>query len=236
MKSRKASQVFRSFQDIPSSLRSQLTALPDQPGPAPREMKIGLPVVDDEAIFTHAMEGVTPVPGKDYVQKGPRTREREEPRNLEEEEVLTRLADLVKYGTGFHVCDTPEYVEGVGYRVHPSIAKRLHQGDFSIEAHLDLHGFLVSDAKEAFDRFMRQAILRGKKGILIIHGRGLSSPAEPVLKNKVMEWLTRGIWRKWVLAYTSARSCDGGAGATYILIRQRPASKRFRRSGKVEKR
>ena len=236
MKSRRPSRVLRSFQDIPSSLRSQLTTLPDQPRPAPREMRIDLPIVDDEEIFTQAMEGVTPISGKDYVQKVRRAQEREDPRKLEDEEALTRLADLVKYGTGFHVCDTSEYVEGVGYRVHPSIAKRLHQGDFSIEAHLDLHGFLVGDAKEAFDRFMRQAIIRGKKGILIIHGRGLSSPAEPVLKNKVIEWLTRGIWRKWVLAYTSARSCDGGAGATYILLRQRPASKRFRRSGKVVKR
>jgi DNA-nicking Smr family endonuclease len=70
--------------------------------------------------------------------------------------------------------------------------------------------------------------MRGKTGILITHGRGLSSPLEPVLKRKVVEWLTHGPWRKWVIAYSSARICDGGAGATYVLLRQRPISKRLK--------
>jgi DNA-nicking Smr family endonuclease len=44
----------------------------------------------------------------------------------------------------------------------------------------------------------------------------------------VEEWLTRGPWRKWVVAYSSARIYDGGAGATYVLLRERPVSKRFK--------
>ncbi|MFH0813346.1 MAG: Smr/MutS family protein, partial [Pseudomonadota bacterium] len=132
------------------------------------------------------------------------------------------------YGTGFHVADTPEYIEGTGYHVHPEIAKRLHRGDFSIQAHLDLHGLIVEEAKEVFDQFMKWVAIHGKTGVLVTHGRGLSSPTEPVLKRKVEEWLTRGPWRKWVVAYTSARLCDGGAGATYVLLRPRPVSKRFK--------
>ncbi|MGD0625276.1 MAG: Smr/MutS family protein, partial [Thermodesulfobacteriota bacterium] len=78
-------------------------------------------------------------------------------------------------------------------------------------------------------RFLKWAVMTGKRGVLIIHGRGLSSPQEPVLKEKVIEWLTRGPWRKWVIAYASARLCDGGAGATYVLLRRRPVSKRLKR-------
>jgi len=40
--------------------------------------------------------------------------------------------------------------------------------------------------------------------------------AFPHLRNRSeeegVEWLTHGAWRKWVVAYASARSCDGGAG------------------------
>ena len=36
-----------------------------------------------------------------------------------------------------------------------------------------------------------------------------------------------GVWRKWILAFTSARLCDGGTGATYVLLRERPYTKRY---------
>jgi DNA-nicking Smr family endonuclease len=71
--------------------------------------------------------------------------------------------------------------------------------------------------------------------ILIIHGRGLSSPADPVLKTKVIQWLSTGPWRKWVMAYASARLCDGGAGATYVLLRNRPATKRMKKKKRRKK-
>jgi DNA-nicking Smr family endonuclease len=74
--------------------------------------------------------------------------------------------------------------------------------------------------------------MAGKRSVLIVHGRGLSSPSKPVLKAKVYEWLTSGQWRKWVIAFSSARSYDGGTGATYVLLRQRPLTKRFRKRTK----
>jgi len=46
------------------------------------------------------------------------------------------------------------------------------------------------------------------------------------LKNKVRQWLGLSYWRKRVLAYASAQSHDGGAGATYVLFRERPVSKK----------
>jgi DNA-nicking Smr family endonuclease len=127
------------------------------------------------------------------------------------------------------VAQTPEYIEGKSERVHPFVLERLHRGDFSIQAHIDLHGMTVEGAHEAFEKFLKTSILRGRRAVLIVHGRGLSSPAEPVLKTKVCEWLTSGPWRKWIMAFSSARHCDGGAGATYVLLRHRPLSKRYRK-------
>jgi DNA-nicking Smr family endonuclease len=185
----------------------------------------------EEKLFSDAMKDVLPLTRDEFreqifeIRREPRIAAGSRINKEEDEETISKLQELVDNGAGFEIFDTPEYVEGTGYRVHPDLAKRLHRGDFSIQAHLDLHGFTVPDAKIAFEKFLKDSVQTGKSGVLIIHGRGLSSPAVPVLKTKVMEWLTHGPWRKWVIAYASARSCDGGAGATYILLRKYPAGK-----------
>jgi DNA-nicking Smr family endonuclease len=175
------------------------------------------------------MEGVRPISRKNYVEKICQIELPKSSRDKEDADTLEKLTDLVRYGRGFNVADTPEYIEGTGYNIHPFVAKRLHRGEYSIQAFIDLHGLFAEDAKEVFERFLKWAVTTGKTGVLIVHGRGLSSPSEPVLKKKVIEWLTRGPWRKWVAAYSSARICDGGAGATYVLLRPRPTSKRSKK-------
>ena len=226
MKPRKSPSSLKSFQELKVVLDTR--SLPDyQPKKTEEDGKKTTPGLERE-LFQKAMEGVKPVQGVERIGKISKVNLPEGFKKKDDAEALKRLEDLVNYGTGFNVSDTPEYIEGTGYHVHPEIARRLHQGDFSIQAHIDLHGLRVEDGKEAFEEFLRWAVANDKKGILIVHGRGLSSPSEPVLKNKVIEWLTRGPWRKWVVAYSSARKCDGGAGATYVLLRQRPVSKRLK--------
>ncbi len=144
-------------------------------------------------------------------------------------DTLQCLDTLVRTGEGFVVAQTPEYREGLGHNVHPITTKALHGGKYSIQAHIDLHGFTAHEAEQVFNDFMSEAIRNGKRAVLIVHGRGLSSPRKPVLKSKVHGWLSSGRWRKWVMAFTSARACDGGTGATYVLLRQRSLTKRFRK-------
>ncbi len=183
----------------------------------------------EEELFKKAMDGVRPILGKKRIESKSKVKKvQEHCLKKKEEDALRRLENLIKFGEGFNISDTPEYVEGTGYHVHPEMARRLHNGDFSIQSFVDLHGLTVDEAKDVFDNFMKWATTNGKQGLLIIHGRGLSSPSEPVLKRKVIEWLTRGPWRKWVIAFSSARKCDGGAGATYVLLRFRPVTKRFK--------
>ena len=146
-----------------------------------------------------------------------------------ESEILRQLEQLVSTGKGFVVADTDEYIEGTGYRVNRSVAERLHRGEFSIQGHIDLHGLRVEEAREVFENFLKKSITEGKRMVLVIHGRGLSSPAKPILKTNVFKWLTTGPWRKWVMAFASARLCDGGAGATYVLLRKSPATRRLKK-------
>ncbi|MDI7261422.1 MAG: Smr/MutS family protein [Thermodesulfobacteriota bacterium] len=226
MKPRKPCLTLKSFQELISVL--DLTSLPDE---RPFTHRIPEEILSPESeaeLFKKEMEGVKPFQKKERIWKIAKAELSEGFKKKDDAESLKKLEDLIHYGTGFNVADTPEYIEGTGYHIHPEIARRLHRGDFSIQAHLDLHGLTAEEAKEIFDQFMKWAVTHGKTGILVTHGRGLSSPAEPVLKRKVEEWLTRGSWRKWVVAYSSARRCDGGAGATYVLLRQRPVSKRLK--------
>jgi len=229
MKSSKSSFTFKSFQDLKALLENKPFSFPERRHADLIDHEEEQRPELEEELYKKVMEGVRPISRDKYVERIFQMELPESSRDKEDAEILEKLADLVKYGRGFNVADTPEYIEGTSYDVHPSVARRLHHGDYSIQAFVDLHGLLVEDAKEVFEKFLKWAVTTGKTGVLIIHGRGLSSPSEPVLKRKVVEWLTRGPWRKWVAAYSSARICDGGAGATYVLLRPRPVSKRMKR-------
>ena len=228
MKSRKPSSTFKSFQDLKVLLKDKSFSFPDRPREEVAECESELNPELEEELFRKAMEGVNPIPKDNYVKRVFQIELPEGHKNKDDVDTLKKLTDLVKYGEGFNISDTPEYIEGTGYHVHPSVARRLHRGDFSIQAYVDLHGLVADDAKEIFDKFLKWAVTTGKRGVLIVHGRGLSSPSEPVLKKKVIEWLTHGLWRKWIIAYSSARLCDGGAGATYVLLRKQAVSKRLK--------
>ena len=232
MKPPKSHLGFQPFEKLDKLLRNKPVGVAPLPGKPRREKEAyhtePALAVDEEKIFREAMEGVKTLREGKYVEPSPPST-REIALKDGKDEDLETLTNLVKYGEGFVISETPEYIEGTGYRVRPEIARRLHQGEFSIQAQIDLHGMNVEEAEAAFEGFLRDSIDGGRKGILVIHGRGLSSPAEPVLKTKVVEWLTTGPWRKWIIAYSSARSCDGGTGATYVMLRHHPVTKRFKK-------
>jgi DNA-nicking Smr family endonuclease len=230
MKPSEFSLTLKSFKQLKTLLEKE--AFPFHTSRSPdrqcREDKVEKPETEEQ-IFKDAMADVTPLPGKLKAEIEPKTRLPVELEENPDSETLMQLENLVKHGKGFVVAQTSEYIEGTGYHAHPEITKRLHRGDFSIQAHIDLHGLTAERARETFEAFLKTSIQKGMRAVLIVHGRGLSSPSEPILKTKVYEWLTCGFWRRWIIAFSSARSCDGGAGATYVLLRNRPLTKRFRK-------
>ena len=230
MTASKSSNHFKPFKNLKKMLKNKSIEL--QPAPNAGRVEPEDDSADrrpDHAIFKEAMVDVKRIPRTKCAAPSPSTLEPAHANLDPEFESLAKLKNLVKYGTGFVVSLTPEYTEGVARGVNPELARRLHRGDFSIQDHIDLHGLRVFEAHEAVDDFMSRSIASGKRAVLIIHGRGLSSPAEPILKSKVYRWLTTSPWHKWVIAFTSARLCDGGTGATYVLLRRKPLAKRFRK-------
>ncbi len=121
---------------------------------------------------------------------------------------------------------TSEYIEGKKESVSLETLRKLREGFFSVKAVLNLRGLTAEEALVALEEFFSRAIMLDYSCVLVIHGRGLSSPnGQPVLKPLFQNWLERGPYRRYVLAYTTSRPCDGGLGATYVLLSQRPVKK-----------
>lgn len=146
--------------------------------------------------------------------------------NSDNDEVMNILKAIVSGGTRFDIRQTGEYVEGHIITLEPIIIEKLKKGELAVQSYLDLHGFMSEEAKEKVSMFIRNSYALGYRCLMIIHGRGLKSHEGPVLKNYVISWLSSGPLSGYVLAFCSARPCDGGTGAVYVLLKARPDKKK----------
>jgi DNA-nicking Smr family endonuclease len=177
----------------------------------------------EDTAFEEAMRGVVPLSRERRGRiEHPAPAGRPRRPVSEDAEALAALADLVAGESAFDISDTDEYVEGHVAGLDPRIVRRLRRGDFAHHVHLDLHRMTADEARPAVERFLAGAQRDGRRCVLIIHGRGRNSKDQiPVLKARLKVWLGRGGLGRIVLAFTSARRCDGGAGALYVLLRRR---------------
>ena len=93
---------------------------------------------------------------------------------------------------------------------------RRHLVSMPAQKVLDLHGLIQADAKTELDYFIKTCLKLGVRKALIIHGKGLHSKGKPILKTFVMEYLSR---HPDILEYDQAGIRQGGAGATWIILR-----------------
>lgn len=179
---------------------------------------------NDEMIFKEAMADVRPL-------EAPRNRllalpridiEPAHPAPNDELEVMTHLSELVSGSTQLDITYSDEYVEGCVPGFSPKLMQRLKRGQFPIQSYTDLHGFTKQEAQIRVRDFIVTSYQSGLRCVLVIHGRGLNSENRmPVLKEQLPLWLTHGPIRRIVLAFSTARSYDGGTGALYILLRKK---------------
>ena len=146
--------------------------------------------------------------------------------NPDEDVGLTDLRDFVEGRSAFTIQYTDEYMEGIAPGVDWRLAQRLHHGDYTIQAQLDLHGYTVEEAKDMVHRFLTNAYTTGRRCVRLIHGRGRNSTDNrPVLKECVQTWLSQGRLSRLVLAFVTAPVHDGGAGAVYVMLRRATRAK-----------
>ncbi len=188
--------------------------------------------LSDEELFLRAMEGVKPIENKRYVElKGYIKKSVNIKKKKEEQEIeqgLKELIEIVRGNRPLPVDKIPEYIDGPSINFDKQLVRKLRNGEFAIQAYCELHGLRADEALQVCDGFMADSIMNNRRAIAFIHGRGKSSPGKPVLKELVKDFLNRGRFRRYVLAYSSAPSWDGGPGVTYVLLRKRPV-KRLKR-------
>lgn len=203
----------------------QKPAASKQPAPPPRApakpSAKSTPEEDELALFRQSIGSVEPVKkGPGLVTGGPPPADAARIRS-EDEDVVEELALLVG-GTGeFELADSTEFIEGAARGLDRRIVQKLKRGEYPVQGRLDLHGMGRVEAQKAVETFVTSSRRAGKRCVLIVHGRGLNSEDNiPVLKQGVQAWLSRGRVGREVMAFTSARPQDGGAGAVYVLLRR----------------
>jgi DNA-nicking Smr family endonuclease len=182
--------------------------------PPPSEAKTP-PVPSDAELFREAAAGVAEIPAKQ--KRVPATpahneKERDRPKGTRtdfaaDEHFDVRFSDL--------------YIRGRAADVSRETVDKLSRGEFAVRSHVDLHGMAFDDAREVVDRFLIESQRRAERCVLVITGKGKNSPGQrAVLREKIPEWLARGPSARRVLAFVTARACDGGEGALYVLLRK----------------
>lgn len=176
----------------------------------------------DEQAFFRAMREVQPLSGKgrDVVPEV-------EPA-VSPEQAAHSLQDFLDGKLEFALALTGEYLEGYVVGLDDITMNKLRAGQYSPEAHLDLHGLNAMQAYQALVGFFRSTWYKGLRTVLVVPGRGRNShDGIGVLRDKLQSWLTQEPFKRVVLAFCTARPVDGGPGSVYVLLRK------YRKKGKI---
>jgi len=85
------------------------------------------------------------------------------------------------------------------------------------QATLDLHGMNSREAEQALESFVLECRRRSLRKVLIVHGKGHHSQAEPVLLGVVRRYLEKS---PYTGAFGPSERKHGGRGATWVVVRK----------------
>jgi DNA-nicking Smr family endonuclease len=204
---------FKSLEKDPS-LRARVKKRGKPAAPKAPPAKAAEEKSEDE-LFLHAFADVAPLNkgGRDVAPPSEPARTVPEPPQT--------FARMLEENIEFEMDYTHEFITGQVRGLDAKIFRKLKAGEFSVQAHLDLHGMNADQARFAVIDFLRRCYMEGKRCVLVIPGRGRNSPSgQGVLRQELTAWLTKAPLKRVVLAFTTAQPKHGGSGAVYLLLRQ----------------
>ena len=107
------------------------------------------------------------------------------------------------------------------YKPHTAVKKAQNRAGLKklpCQRTLDLHGLTAKEALSLLDHFISECRRDSVRKILIIHGKGIHSQKEPVLKDEVLEYLRSN---SFIGEIGTPGRAEGGSGASWAVIRQR---------------
>lgn len=168
---------------------------------------------DDRELFRDAMRGVRRLKKEVPSHRAPPAAPRARFRRADEQAVLRESLTIDPA--------TVETGDELTFRrddVTPAVLRKLRNGEYTVDAEIDLHGLNANDSARVLKDFLAQAVTARLRCVRIVHGKGRrSGPGGPVLKNVVNVTLRR---LEVIAAFGSARPVDGGTGAVYALLRR----------------
>ena len=110
--------------------------------------------------------------------------------------------------------------------VQNGVYKKLRQGKYPSENHLDLHKTTVKQAQKQVLNFIEDSRKKNYRCVIITHGKGVHSKTPGKIKSHVNHWLQQ---IPEVLAFHSTLAKDGGSGAVYVLLKKTETKKQENR-------
>lgn len=192
-------------------------------GPVSKRQSKNAAAPDPSQEFLDAVRDVRRLPNPGRVVHAPEPRAPLPFKRLEDDRQVLRdsLTDAPPHELELESGDTLAFMRpGLSRQV----LRKLRGGYWATQDQLDLHGSRSDEARTMLAAFLAQAVKRGYRCVLVVHGKGLGSKnREPVLRRKVAGWLAQ---RNDVLAFCQARPVDGGSGAVVILLKGAPSRER----------
>jgi DNA-nicking Smr family endonuclease len=113
-----------------------------------------------------------------------------------------------------------ELTHGLSHGIDRRQAERFRKGKLPIEGKIDLHGRTQQNAHDDLLAFLKRAHASGKRTLLVVTGKGMTTSKTGVLRQAVPRWLNEPSFRSLVLAFDYAEPQHGGEGALYVLLKR----------------
>jgi|TARA_B110000238_G_scaffold37242_1_gene39086 DNA-nicking Smr family endonuclease len=172
---------------------------------------------EDKNLFQEAVKNVKPLKIKSKTIEASASKPKPIAKKLIEDEKRVLLDSI----SDDYIYDNIESEDGLLYLRHghsPDILNKLKKGYWVVQGSIDLHGMISQEAKSYIVDYIQECKKRHVRCIRIIHGKGIGSKnKEPVLRNKVKNWLVQ---KDEVIAYAQAPRYDGGSGAVIVLLKE----------------
>lgn len=195
---------------------------------------------DDRDSFARAVEGTRPLGGRgEYIDpvRKPARHVLDSGRNDEDDRMLSfesrrnpgsRMRGSGKRGSPLSPAaqDMPRN-SGIPKKTRRELANgklinRSKSGVIPDDMTIDLHGMTLFEAERCLGRFLDDSFRKGKRCVLVIHGKGHGSPDNrTTIKANIGNWLNR---HHAVLDSSFAQRRDGSTGASYVLLRTSTAT------------
>ncbi|AUX74632.1 Smr/MutS family protein [Sinorhizobium fredii] len=104
------------------------------------------------------------------------------------------------------------------YPIERPVKRKLAKGRLALEARIDLHGMIQSEAHGFLLQFLLKAHERGLRHVLVITGKGTSFGSDGALKRAVPLWFALPEFRPLISSYEPAARNHGGEGALYVRL------------------